>query len=217
MAAYGYSQRFAKSNGLGTGPTSTSDGQTFSQVACNGGGPNNYEAFGNMVLVLGSVGVWSFPTDYYYQSGVQGPSDEVRNYSCIVAVTFAGNRMSCATHLEPTILSPPYSNTGMDDAAITVSNFYAASGYKLILGADRNRTDYRTWTNVFTEVDRRPSGSRLRTYPSPAASTTSKLDWIWGGPAYGGLSGTDRYCPNTPVGNNGWTSDHCMLYGQFRV
>lgn len=208
LAPYGYTLRFAKADGTPGAPgTSTPAGVPFGTVNCGASHPTAAEAvFGNALLVLGSVNAWSFPADNYYQNST-------RNYSCIVAGTFSGNRMSCVTHLD----TNPTTSLNQDGASLLYSiNYMNNMGHNLIIGADRNRTDHLNWPTYFDEFDTRPT--KMKTHPSNAPD--KKRDWIYAGPKpnHTPLAGSSRYCAGgIPTGATGWISDHCMIFGIYRI
>lgn len=210
LAPYGYTLRFAKADGIPGPPgTTTPAGVPFGSVNCGTSHPTAAEAvFGNAVLVLGSVNAWSFPADNYYSSST-------RNYSCIVAVTIVGSRMSCVTHLD----TDPAKSLSQDGASLLYSlNYMNNMGHKLIIGADRNRTDHLNWPTYFNEFDTRPANQKMRTHPS--SGPVNKYDWIYAGPKanHTPLAGSTRYCAGgIPSGGTGWISDHCMIVGTYRL
>lgn len=206
LAPYGYTLRFAKSDGL-TGSSTTPGGVPFSSVNC-GGRTAAEQVFGNAVLVLGGVNAWSFPSDLYY-------TGSKRNYSCVVATTYIGNRMSCVTHLENNASA---SESQGNQAFLQSVNYMNNMGHKIILTGDRNRGDYRSWPAYFDEFDTRPSGSRMDTFPTSALD--KKYDWIFAGPKslHTPLGSSSRHCVGgIPTGGTGWTSDHCLVFGVYRV
>lgn len=208
LAPYGYTLRFAKSDGL-PGPPGTValTGAAFGSVNCGSvvhGAAN--ATFGNAILVLGSINAWSFPADYYYPG-------TTRNYTCLTPSTFFGARVGCSTHLH---WNEDINDTEDDLAYIYSVNLTVNQGHKLVLGADRNRTDHLGWPTLFNEFDYR--SPKMRTHPSN--NPDRKVDWIYAGPRSNHitLTASDRVCVSgIQSGSSGWTSDHCLIWGTYRI
>ncbi len=192
-APYGYILRFAKSNGWAGVPS----GSQFDHVNCGEGTGGLGGEFGNAVLMLG----WdqSYPSDYYYPG--QAPDVDQRVFSCLRVATFFGYRRGCVTHLNP--------GEGQETYAKNAFDLHILTGDKVILGADRNTTNWGVFGS-FPEVD--TASPKLRTFYN--GNPDKKYDWVFGGPGHGTVAGTWRYCsPNSVTP----TSDHCMLLGRFNI
>ncbi len=208
LQPYGYTLRFAKSDGVPGAPGAVAPtGVPFGSVNCGAASTRPGDAtFGNAILVLGSITGWSYPADYYYPG-------TTRNYTCITPNTFFGTRMGCATHLHKDLAV----NETEDDLAYIYSvNFTVNQGHKLVLGADRNRTDHLGWPTLFSEFDHR--ATKMRTHPSN--NPDRKIDWIYAGPRANHITLTvnDRVCVSgIQQGSSGWSSDHCLIWGTYRI
>lgn len=212
LQQYGYTPRFAKGDGLPGPPgLTTPAGVPFGSVHCGAQNGNQADRiFGNTILVLGSINAFSFPPDLYYQGST-------RNYSCLTPSTFLGARMGCVTHLDNA------NSQSQDDVALLYTvNFTGNYGHQLVLGADRNREDHRGWPSYLNEFDTR--ATKMKTFPSN--SPDDKIDWIYAGPRANHIAlpppSSDRVCiggaqPAPGGGPGGWASDHCLIWGTYRI